>query len=125
MSRQTSIETYHKIKEEGLLSQRRWQIYDILFHNGPMTAGEIFDYGLRKFIWSRAVKGGICARLTELRQLGVAVELEPRECKVSGQVTILWELNNKLPVKWDKPKKIECTHCNGKGFFIEQQTRMF
>lgn len=43
MARDTSREAYNKIKEMGLLSQRRWEVYDILYSHGPMTGGEICD----------------------------------------------------------------------------------
>ena len=39
--RQTSIDCYNKIKAEGLLSKRRLEVYEILFHHGQLTANEI------------------------------------------------------------------------------------
>lgn len=125
MIRQTSIEAYHAIKESGLLSRRRFQVYDILFHHGPLTAGEVFQLGLQEGTWSRAVKGGICARLTELRDVGVAEEKGTRTCSLSGQKTILWDVTPRLPIKFDKPKKHRCQTCDGKGFIVETQARLF
>jgi len=124
MTRQTSIEAYNKIKENGLLSKRRWEVYDILFRHGPMTAGEIFKVGNLEGMWKKSVKATVCSRLTELRMMGVAEELPHRICSESGMTTILWMLNDREPVKFEKPKRIECPHCDGKGYVESSQGRL-
>jgi hypothetical protein len=93
MTRTTSIQAYHKIKDEGLLSQRRWEVYDALFKHGPKTGGELFN------ICGGVVKGSVCARLTELRDLGVAYEQGTKTCDLTGQTAILWDVTDKLPKK--------------------------
>lgn len=94
--RQTSVEAYNTIKENGLLSLRRWQIYDILFHHGPLTAGEIFDRGIG------IVKGSVCARLTELRELGIVSEIGEKKWSSTGHTGILWDVTKGLPVTPEK-----------------------
>lgn len=92
--RRTSIDAYNKIKAEGLLSQRRWQVYEILFQHGPLTAGEIFEHGLG------IVKGSVCARLTELREMGIVYEYGEKKWSSTGHVGILWDVNDRLPEQY-------------------------
>ena len=42
-TRVTSREVYDQVKAEGLLSTRRFEVYDILFHHGPLTCGEVAE----------------------------------------------------------------------------------
>jgi hypothetical protein len=102
MTRRTSADAYRTIEENGLLGHMMFQVYKILFTYGPMTAGEVFQMGLDLKVWNKAVKGGICARLTDLRDRQVACEVGERECQLSGMRTILWDVTEKLPVKPDR-----------------------
>lgn len=120
MVRQTSLESYTTIKNNGLLSEKRWAVYDVLFQYGPATAME-----LRQKMKPGFVDSQVRARLNELRTLGLAEEKKTRICTITGMNVIEWDVTSRLPIKLDKPKKIKCEHCCGKGYFIEQQTRMF
>lgn len=117
MIRDTSIEAYNTIKNNGLLSERRFQVYEVLFAHGPATAME-----LRRFFPKGFVDSQIRARLNELRQLGCARESKERPCSVTGMNVIEWEVTDKLPVKFEKSEKIKCEHCNGKGYTMDEQS---
>ena len=116
--RRTSIETYHKIKAEGLLSKKRQEVYDVLFESGPGTAME-----LRRFFPKGTVDSQIRARLNELRQMGCAYEVRERPCTITGQTVIEWDVTPNLPTKLDKPKKVKCKTCDGRGYHVTQQSR--
>lgn len=120
MTRQTSIDVYNAIKNNGLLSKRRWEIYDALYEHGPATANELFKKA-RGF--SSSTQANFHARLGELRDLGVVCELRNRECKTNGNFVIEWEVTNKLPVKYEKAKKEKCKTCDGKGYIVTQQAK--
>lgn len=122
--RRTSIEAYNEIKESGLLSKRRWQAYEILFHHGPLTANQLVRLAAEKF---PALKNTwtFNKRLSELRRAGIVDEIAEVPCPLTGRTAILWDCNDRLPLKMDKPRKVKCRHCEGKGFVIEQQTRLF
>jgi hypothetical protein len=97
MVRQTSMDAYKSIKDNGLLSERRWQVYDVVFKHGPMTSGEAFGHlnagvPLRNLTQSRA-------RFTELRECGVFAEVGERDCKVTGHNAIVWDVTDRLPLK--------------------------
>ncbi len=123
MIRQTSIEAYNTIKDNGLLSERRWQVYNVLFHHGPLTATQIASKipGIK----SASVGNNSHARLGELRQMGCVVETGYVECPLSGMTVIRWDVTDKVPVKFERPSRVKCTHCSGKGYIETQQTKLF
>lgn len=81
--RETSVEAYEKIKASGLLSKRRWQVYDILFRCGPLTARQIAeDFG---------VPGG-WKRCSELQEMGLIREVGTRVDSKTQQTVLVWDV---------------------------------
>ena len=102
-TRQTSIDCYNKIKEEGLLSKMRLKVYEAILRKAPCTSGEAFAVMTTKenqISQSRA-------RFTELRELGVIYEVQNRKCSITGMNVIEWDLTDNLPkeAKLRKTKK--------------------
>lgn len=96
-TRDTSILAYHKIKENGLLSQRRRQVYETVFNYGPMTSAEAFkiinqNSPIKNITQSRA-------RFTELRSMGVFKEIGQKICSVTGHTAINWDVTSQIPVE--------------------------
>lgn len=96
--RQTSIDAFNAIKDSGLLSTRRWQVYEYLFKNGPCTAKQVTG-NLRSGLQD---SGGYNTRLSELRRMGVVQEVGKVECPESGHNVILWDVTDKMPKKLHK-----------------------
>lgn len=96
-TRQTSIDCYNKIKQEGLLSKRRLQVYESIFNYAPCTASEVFN--------EKNLKTNQSGRFTELRDLGVIYEKGERLCTVTGRNVIEWDLTDRLPVNVKKSNK--------------------
>lgn len=95
MVRRTSREAYEKILREGLLPNRRMQVYEWLYERGPATAREVE----RAFILDGNHHGRhVNKRLPELREQGVVEELGERQCAVTGENAILWDVTDALPV---------------------------
>ena len=94
-TRQTSIDCYHQIKANGLLSKRRFEVYEAIFKNAPCTSSEAMVGNLN----STNVLSQSRARFTELRELGVIKEIGVKECSVTGQTVIEWDLTDNLPTK--------------------------
>ena len=113
MTRQTSREAYETIKNNGMLSKRRWEAYHILYHNGPMTCGELFSHSDLKNL--KGYRQNFVARLGELRDVGVVVELGTKKCSITGNNVILWDVTSNLPVKLKKEKKADITEEAIKG----------
>lgn len=109
MIRQTSIDIYHQIQNDGLLSKRRWQVYDILYQHGPLTGGEVASY-MKSIHGVRGFSESVRNRLTELREMGAAREVGETSCPVTGNQVILWDVTGDLPRQIDKsvsPTKTE------------------
>ena len=90
-TRQTSIDCFNKIKQEGLLSKRRLEVYEAILKNAPCTTNEAL-----KDVHSGS--HGVGSRTTELRDAGVIYEKDVRPCKVTGRNVIEWDLTDRLPV---------------------------
>jgi len=99
MVRRTSINAYHKIETEGLLSKRKWQVYKALFQYGPATGSELFRY---MHDHRNPTHSNVVTRLGELRDMGCVMELTTRRCEVSGQNVIVWDVTDRVPIKLEK-----------------------
>lgn len=92
-ARQTSIDCYNQIKLNGLLSKKRFEVYEALFNNAPCTSSEAMLNNLN----GSNVLSQSRSRFTELRELGVIYEKKERKCNVTGKTVIEWDLTDKLP----------------------------
>ena len=91
--RQTSIDCYNQIKEQGLLSNMRFKVYEAILKEAPCTASEVqhsinYNNGGRDCM----------KRISELRDRGVICEVRTRECRITGKNVIEWDLTDRLPV---------------------------
>jgi hypothetical protein len=100
-TRQTSIDCYNEIKEEGLLSTMRFKVYEAILNNAPCTSAEVLSTMLSK---NSAITSSR-ARFTELRELGVIYEVQNRKCTITGRTSIEWDLTDRLPVNVKKTNK--------------------
>ena len=96
-TRQTSIDCYNQIKQEGLLSKRRLQVYESIYNYAPCTASEVFK--------EKNLKTNQSGRFTELRDLGVIYEKGERICSITGRNVIEWDLTDRLPINIKKSNK--------------------
>ncbi len=98
--RQTSIDCYNKIKQEGLLSKRRLEVYEALLSTAPCTSSEAIRNAKTTF-----GVFGVSSRFTELRDLGVIYEKGEKKCSITGRNVIEWDLTDRLPVNVKKTIK--------------------
>ena len=106
--RQTSIDCYNKIKEEGLLSKMRLKVYEAILRKAPCTSGEAFATMTTKenqISQSRA-------RFTELRELGVIYEVRNRKCTITSMNVIEWDLTDRLPLNVKNTNKTKKQRIN-------------
>jgi predicted transcriptional regulator len=99
-ARRTSIETYHAIKEEGLLSKLRFQVYDIIYKNQPITISEIIRRASREVTNT----GSFTGRISELERMGVIESAYEGDCPITGRNVNFWVTTNELPKKLEKEK---------------------
>ncbi len=106
MIRQTSRDAYNEIKTNGLLSERRWQVYSLLYEHGPLTGSEMALKFKAKYGILAPNQANMLARVGELREMGVAREVsEHHICPITGHRVILWDVTDKLPKKRTKSKE--------------------
>ena len=104
-TRQTSIDCFNKIKEEGLLSKMRFQVYSALLSMGkPSTTREVYE--------TMDVIKQEATRFTELRNLGVIYEVQNRKCTITGRTAIEWDLTDRLPVNIKNSNKTKKQRVN-------------
>jgi len=107
-TRQTSIDCYNEIKQAGLLSKKRLEVYEAILRKAPCTSGEAFATMTTKenqISQSRA-------RFTELRNLGVIYEKGEKQCSITGRNVIEWDLTDRLPVSIKNPNKTKKQRLN-------------
>lgn len=119
--RETSIEAFKAITNNGLLSKRRMEVYSALFDHGPCTGSELNH--MMSLSQKRGSHANVLTRLGELRNFGVAKELGERRCLITGRMVIEWDVTDKLPAKFEKPEREKCRFCKGKGYVKSQQMR--
>lgn len=98
--RQTSIDCYNQIKQEGLLSKRRLEVYEALLSAAPCTSSEAIRNAKTTF-----GVFGVSSRFTELRDLGVIYEKGEKKCSITGRNVIEWDLTDRLPINIKKSNK--------------------
>lgn len=94
MTRQTSIDAYNKIKNDGLLTRLRWEVYKVLYEHGPLTANEL---AVRYF--SSLQYQSVSSRFSELRDMGVVQELGKKKDDYTKMSVILWDVTDQIPSK--------------------------
>lgn len=100
--RDTSISAFNYIKENGILSKRRWEVYEVLFYNGPLTGNELFALmGKEK----KTYQSNVVTRLGELRDMGAVVEIGSKIDSITGMTVILWDVTSLVPVRLNKDSK--------------------
>ena len=100
-TRNTSREVYERIKSEGLLSRLRFEVYEVLFQHGPLTASETWDRHL-----PNRQRSSISARFSELEAMHVVVGTKERRCGYTNNNAIAWDVTANLPVPLAREKSL-------------------
>jgi hypothetical protein len=102
MVQKTSIETYQSIINSGLISQKRMKVYEILYENPQGLTGtqvsEIFKEKHPSAKHSETIRN----RITELRDMGVVVEMGVVECEFTKRKVLQFCTSDNLPSKLGK-----------------------
>lgn len=92
--RDTSIKAYNSIKDNGLITGRRMEVYTCLYQFGPLTASQVFQ--------KTGLKTNQSGRFTELKEMGVITEKGRVTCPVTKSEAILWDVTDKVPSHVEK-----------------------
>jgi len=98
-ARRTSVDIYETIKKDGLLSDLRFRVYDIIYLYQPITISEM----IRKVSSTVTNTGSFTGRISELKDMGVIYEVKEGECPVTGRTVIFWGTTDMLPKKYVVP----------------------
>lgn len=98
--REESIKAYKTIKENGLLSKRRLQFYEIIYHHGPLTITRALEIASETMRSNNI--GCQSGRFSELSALGVIETVGSMKCPKSGHEVSLWATTGMLPKKLRK-----------------------
>jgi hypothetical protein len=102
MVQRTSIETYHAIKNSGLISEKRMKVFDIFYQNPQgLTGAEVSEIYKKNNPTSQHSET-IRNRITELVQMGVLAELDVVECQFSKRKVMKWCCIDKMPIPLEK-----------------------
>ena len=95
LGRVTSYLALREIRERGLLSAQRLEVYEALCRRGPQTGME-----LEAWLTPQGhARGHKHKRLSELARLGLVRERPARRCRVTGHMAVEWEALDQLPVE--------------------------
>ena len=102
MVQKTSIETYHSIKNSGLISEKRMKVYEILYENPQGLTGTQVSEMFKEKYPSAKHSETIRNRITELRDMGVVLEMGVVECEFTNRKVLKWCTSDNLPLKIGK-----------------------
>lgn len=116
--RSPSAHAYETIRDNGLLGRLQLETYEIVLAYGPMTAGEAASVYELRHPGTHRKRNEIAKRISDLKTLGLAREIERRACRVTGMQAGVVEIVDRLPaVKSVREKR--CPHCEGRGYIAE------
>ncbi len=118
----TRDEAFQTIKDNRLLTKRRWQVYETIYLKGPMTASEVHREmeKLEPGISNTCIR----VRIAELGRMNVVTTTSKRDCTFSGRFSNVWETTENLPFRGEKTERHTCSQCKGKGYIEETQGRL-
>ena len=102
MTQTTSIETYHAIKNSGLISEKRLKVFDIFYQNPQGLTGAEVSEIYRNANPTSQHSETIRNRITELVQMGVLAEVGVVECQFSKRSVMKWYAIDKMPISLEK-----------------------
>jgi hypothetical protein len=102
MVQKTSVETYHAIKNSGLISEKRMKVFDIFYLNPKGLTGSEVSEIYRKENPTSQHSETIRNRITELFQMGVLAEVGVVECQFSKRNVMKWCCIDKMPIPLEK-----------------------
>ena len=102
MVQKTSVETYHAIKNSGLISEKRMKVFDIFYLNPTGLTGSEVSEIYRKENPTSQHSETIRNRITELFQMGVLAEVGVVECQFSKRNVMKWCCIDKMPIPLEK-----------------------
>ena len=106
MVQKTSIQTYHSIKNSGILSDKRMKVYEIFYEHPEGLTGTQVSNIFKQLHPTAQHSETIRNRITELRDMGVLSEVGMVECEFTNRQVMKFMLNDNMPVALTKKKSL-------------------
>lgn len=103
--RQTSIEAYNYVKENGILARFQFQVYETVYLNDGITQNEC--HRIMEDTYKRRInKPSVTPNFARLKEMLLIEEIGERDCRVTGRNCLIYSITGNRPfiVKKDKPK---------------------
>lgn len=88
--RDTSVESFRKIVENGWLGKTQEAVYQCLYYHGPLTRSEL-DASLK---YSEEVNPSYHKRLSELKHMGLAIDVGKKFDPRTKKEVLLWDVTS-------------------------------
>jgi hypothetical protein len=116
----SSIETYHQIRDEGLLGTDQDKVYKYILANPDSTDREIADgFG--------CIPNRVRPRRKELVNMNLVQMHAKRVCEITGRKAYSWRITLKPDLEMARRVKcaikVRCPHCEGKGYTLDYGTQ--
>ncbi len=118
--KETSLKAYLEITENGTIEKLKHKVWKFVIDNGPCTQDDCFSFYMQQ---PGFTTGSYTARFSDLKREGVITEVGTRVNVKTGKSNELWDVTGNSPIKFEKPKRIKCTTCNGKGHIEQTQSK--
>ena len=92
--RHTSFEAYNILHTNGFLTGLQAKVYNVLFNNGPLTQGEVWNEYLPDY-----QRHSVDPRFAELKKMGVIATVGERPCRFSGVKGLVWDVTDHIPTE--------------------------
>jgi hypothetical protein len=119
--RETSRRAFREYVSSGRQFTMKLRVWEYVIEHGPCSQADAHD-GLIKGPDS---SGNITSRFSELKKEGAIIEVGEATNPRTGALVYLWDCTGRGPVKLEKPVRLKCKTCAGKGYIEEQQIKLF
>ncbi len=94
--RETSVQVYREIRDEGLLKKAQLRAYGALYENGPCTSRELDGF---LGVLSNGLKRAQQPVVKMMVEMGVAQEIGYTKCSVTQRRVLYYDVTAKHPKK--------------------------
>jgi len=100
--RSTSAKAYRDAVESGLLSNRRKEVFEVLYLYGTQSSTQV-NMHIKGYSRNAAGKN-TGARISELVSMGVVEEVGEVICKITKKTVITYDVTGNKPTPFKRPK---------------------
>lgn len=105
MAEETSIKAFNEVRQNGVLTNLRLRVYEVVCSFGPLTATEMYTH----LYSGKIINSGVFStRLSELEAMKMIQSSDTRICTITQKTAKVWKATGNtipVPIKKKKTKK--------------------